>query len=50
MILDENYGNEEYGIAAKKGNIELINALNKVIQEMKNEGIYKEIYSKWFKD
>lgn len=50
LILDENYGNEEYGIAAKKGNIELINALNKVIQEMKNEGIYKEIYSKWFKD
>ena len=34
-ILSENYGEEEYGIAAKKGNTKLIDAINKAIEELK---------------
>ena len=49
-ILRENYGEEEYGIAAKKGNTKLIEAINKAIEELKTDGTYQKIYSKWFKD
>ena len=49
-ILSENYGEEEYGIAAKKGNTKLIEAINKAIEELKTDGTYQKIYSKWFKD
>ena len=43
-------GEEEYGIAAKKGNTKLIEAINKAIEELKTDGTYQKIYSKWFKD
>lgn len=49
-ILSENYGEEEYGVAAKKGNTKLIEAINKAIEELKTDGTYQKIYSKWFKD
>ena len=49
-ILSDNYGEEEYGIAAKKGNTKLIEAINKAIEELKTDGTYQKIYSKWFKD
>ena len=49
-ILNDNYGEEEYGIAAKKGNIKLIEAINKAIEELKADGTYQKIYLKWFKD
>ena len=49
-ILSDNYGEEEYGIAAKKGNTKLIEAINKAIEELKADGTYQKIYSKWFKD
>ena len=50
QILNDNYGEEEYGIAAKKGNIKLVEAINKAIEELKADGTYQKIYSKWFKD
>ena len=49
-ILEENFGLEECGIAAKKGNKELIEAIDKTIEDMKADGTYKEIFSRWFKD
>lgn len=49
-ILTENFGEEDYGIAAKKGNSELINKINKSIEELKADGTYQKIYSVWFKD
>ena len=49
-ILDENFGIEEMGIAAKKGNKKLIEAIEKAIDELRKDGTYQKIYSKWFKD
>ena len=41
-ILSENYGEEEYGIAAKKGNTKLIEAINKAIDDLKQTGLIKK--------
>lgn len=49
-ILSENYGEEEMGIAAKKGNKVLIDNINSVLEELKGTKEYEEIYKKWFKD
>lgn len=49
-ILDENLGKENMGIAAKKGNVKLIEAIDKIIEEFKNDGTYKKIYDKWFSE
>lgn len=49
-ILGEDFGKEECGIAAKKGNKVLIDAINKTIEEMKKDGKYDEIAKRWFKD
>ena len=49
-ILEDNFGLEYFGIAAKKGNRKLIDAIDKTIEEMKSDGTYKEIFSRWFKD
>lgn len=50
VILTENYGKEEMGIAAKKGNTKLIQAIDSAIEEAKASGEYQKIYSKWFKN
>lgn len=50
VILEENYGEEEMGIAGKKGNKVLIDAINSIIEESKTSGEYDKIYKKWFKD
>lgn len=47
-ILDENFGNEEYGIAAKFENTELINELQKALDELSEEGTASEISINWF--
>lgn len=49
-ILAENFGEEDYGIAAKKANTQLIENINKAIEELKADGTYQKIYSNWFKD
>ena len=49
-ILDENFGKENMGIADKKGNVTLIEAIDKTIEEFKNDGTYKKIYDKWFSE
>ena len=49
-ILEDNFGLEYFGIAAKKENRKLIDAIDKTIEEMKSDGTYKEIFSRWFKD
>ena len=49
-ILKDDFGQEEYAVAAKKGNTKLIDAINKEIEELKKDGTYQQIYSKWFKD
>ncbi|MDT9696068.1 basic amino acid ABC transporter substrate-binding protein [Streptomyces sp. P17] len=38
---------EQYGFTVKKGNTELLAAINKAIADAKADGTYKEIYEKW---
>ena len=47
-ILDESLAPEEYGIGVKKGNEELLNKLQKALDEMNEDGTAAEISEKWF--
>lgn len=48
-ILDEKMSNEEYAIAVKKGNTELVEKMNGAIKELKDEGKLDEIVAKYIK-
>ncbi|MDR1774670.1 MAG: amino acid ABC transporter substrate-binding protein [Clostridioides sp.] len=48
-VLEEDLGEEEYGIATAKTNTELCKQINDVIKEMKDDGTFDKIYNKWFK-
>lgn len=50
VALDDNFGSEQYGIAAKKGNTELINNLQAALDELNSNGKSAEISKKWFGD
>ncbi len=39
---------EQYGIAVKKGNTEILNLLNEGLEKVKESGKYDELYDKWF--
>jgi ABC-type amino acid transport substrate-binding protein len=39
---------EEYGIAVAQGNTELLEEINKGLEEVLSDGTYKTIYEKWF--
>lgn len=41
---------EEYGIAIRKGNTQLLEKINEGIAEVKASGKYDELYAKWLKD
>jgi putative glutamine transport system substrate-binding protein len=40
---------EPYGIAVKKGNKELVDAINDALKKLKDNGKYDEIHEKWIK-
>jgi ABC-type amino acid transport substrate-binding protein len=40
---------EEYGIAVAQGDTELLDEINKGLEEVLDDGTYKTIYEKWFK-
>lgn len=46
-ILDEKMSEEEYAIAIKKGNTELVEKMNAAIAELKSEGKIDEIVAKY---
>ena len=48
-ILEDNFGIEDYVVAFKKGNTELRDKVNDALKEIKDDGSFKKIYSKWFK-
>jgi glutamine transport system substrate-binding protein len=48
MVGDIFSADDQYGIAVKKGNTELLNLLNEGLAKIKENGTYDEIYSKWF--
>jgi len=47
-ILNDNFGEEEYGIGVRKDDNALQNKINKQIDSMKQDGTYDKIYQKWF--
>ena len=46
-LLDTAYAEEEYAIAVKKGNTELLDQVNQAIQELKESGKLDEIVAKY---
>lgn len=47
-ILDEDFGEEEYGVGMRKEDTDLVAAFNKAYAELKADGTLKEISIKWF--
>lgn len=47
-VADKEFVPEQYGIALKKGNSELQGKLNKALAEIKADGTYDTIYTKYF--
>lgn len=47
-VLEENFGEEEYGIGVRKSDTELLNQLNNALEECMKDGSYDELYKKWF--
>lgn len=48
VILDDNFGEEEYAVGVRKGDKELIEAWNKAYDELVEDGTLSEISKKWF--
>ncbi|MGW0333981.1 transporter substrate-binding domain-containing protein [Streptomyces sp. NPDC003011] len=46
-VVDNLSTGEQYGFTVKKGNTELLAAVNKAIADAKADGTYKELYEKW---
>jgi len=47
-ILAEDFGSEEYGVGLRKEDTELLNKLQKALDEMKKDGTSAKISQKWF--
>lgn len=47
-VLEDDFGDEEYGIGVRLGDKTLLENLNKVLNEMKDDGTAKAISEKWF--
>ncbi|WP_075618805.1 amino acid ABC transporter substrate-binding protein [Paenisporosarcina indica] len=47
-LLEESLAPEEYGVGVKKGNEELLEELQKALDEMNEDGTAAEISEKWF--
>ncbi|CAG1018539.1 Putative ABC transporter arginine-binding protein 2 [Burkholderiaceae bacterium] len=47
-VTDKAFQPEQYGIAVKKGNTELLGKLNKALADIKADGTYDQIYTKYF--
>ncbi|MGL4345594.1 MAG: basic amino acid ABC transporter substrate-binding protein [Cellulosilyticaceae bacterium] len=48
MIIEAPFIDEEYGIATKKGNTELVDQINKVLVKIQEDGTYDALYEKYF--
>ena len=47
-VTDKSFAPEQYGIAVKKGNAELLAKLNKGLADIKADGSYDKIYAQYF--
>ena len=48
-ILDTSYADEDYAIAIKKGNTELLDKVNGALETLKDNGTLDEIVAKYIK-
>lgn len=48
VVENGDFGDEVYGVAAKKGNTELISSLQAALDALSNDGTAAEISTKWF--
>ena len=49
-VLEENLGDEEFGVGLRKEDTQLLEDINKALDELMKDGTYDEIYNKWFSD
>ena len=49
-VIDEPFTVEDYAIAVKKGNTELLNKINEAIKELKSSGKLQQIFDKYIGD
>ncbi|MGL4345015.1 MAG: transporter substrate-binding domain-containing protein, partial [Cellulosilyticaceae bacterium] len=49
-VLEEDFGDEQYGVGIRKGDTKMVDAFNKAYQEMKDDGTLKTISEKWFSE
>lgn len=47
-VLKDNFGQEQYGVGFKKGNVVLREAIQKALDSMLNDGTAAQISQKWF--
>jgi ABC-type amino acid transport substrate-binding protein len=47
-VLEDNFGDEEYGVGIRSEDTEVKNALDKVLNDMKADGTADKISEKWF--
>lgn len=47
-ILNENFGDEQYAVGIRKGDTEFVEAFNKALEEVIDDGQASEISKKWF--
>ena len=47
-VLDDNFGEEDFGIGIRKSDVTFLQKVNDTMNEMKKDGTYDTIKSKWF--
>jgi polar amino acid transport system substrate-binding protein len=47
-VLQEDFGKEEYGVGVRKNDSELLEKINKTLEDMKQDGTCGDISKKWF--
>lgn len=47
-IIEAPFIDEAYALAVKKGNTELLNEINEVLEQIKADGTYDQLYAKYF--
>ncbi|MBS1210562.1 MAG: amino acid transporter substrate-binding protein [Proteobacteria bacterium] len=48
VVLDENFGTEEYGVGVRKDDADLLAKLQKALDDMKQDGSAAKISTQWF--
>lgn len=47
-VLEDDFGDEEYGVGMRKGDTTMVDAFNTAYEELKADGTLAEISKKWF--